>query len=128
MLILNAKVFAASVEGTTSVYTPAEFNDILGQPDSLSIQVIATQITVAGGTPTVEVQVETGTNDRDFANLSASPEIPATTLTAGLRNVVSTSTPIANAFGFVRLRVQLGGTSPKADLEIWVAGRDPRVV
>lgn len=111
------------VVGTTAVYTSPEFNDELGRCERLAIQAIVDQVT--GTTPTLLVQQEHSSDQRNFMNKNGSAEIPATSISP-------TATTVLNGYelgtnpsnGYVRLRIQLGGTSPQAHVKIWVTGRD----
>lgn len=116
-------VFDDFVVGTTAVYTSPEFNDELGRCERLAIQAITDQVT--GTSPTLLVQQEHSSDQRNFSNKNGAAEIPATSISATATTVLTGYELGTNpSHGYIRLRIQLGGTSPQAHVKIWVTGRD----
>lgn len=116
-------VFDDFVVGTTAVYTSPEFNDELGRCERLAIQAIADQVT--GTSPTLLVQQEHSSDQRNFSNKNGAAEIPATSISTTATTVLTGYELGTNpSHGYIRLRIQLGGTSPQAHVKIWVTGRD----
>lgn len=116
-------VFDEFVVGTTAVFTSPEFNDELGRNERLAIQAITDQVT--GTLPTLQVQQEHASDQRNFTFKNGSAEIPATTISATATTILTGYELGTNpSHGYVRLRIQLGGTSPQAHVKIWVTGRD----
>jgi hypothetical protein len=124
MRTFHVAVFDDAIEGTTAVYTSPIHDAMLGLSDSLSIYGVATQTT--GTTPTITVQVEDGPDERRWRSRNGTAEVNAVSLstTAETAFTGNDGSPLgATRLGFVRLRIQLGGTSPVARVKIWVTGR-----
>jgi hypothetical protein len=120
---ISTLVFDDFVVGTTAVYTSPEFNDELGRCERLAIQAITDQVT--GTTPTLLVQQEHSSDQRNFSNKNGAAEIPATSISTTATTVLTGYELGTNpSHGYIRLRIQLGGTSPQAHVKIWVTGRD----
>jgi len=126
MRVFNQLVFDGYVSGTNAVYTDSQYDEVLGLSDQLSISGYSAQVT--GTVPTVTVQVEGSFDQRRWQNRNgATPEINAVSIVASPEALFQgqdgnpTGRPTL-AFG--RLRIQLGGTSPTAQLRIWATGRD----
>lgn len=129
MRVFHTCVFDDTVDGTTATYTSPRFNALLGLSDSLSISGYATQAS-SGSTPTLTVQVEQGPDERRWANRNGTAEVDALTLSTTAETAVqgNDGTPVGvNRQGFARLRIQLGGTTPKARVKIWVTGRGEQI-
>lgn len=121
-------VFDDVVAGTTATYTPPELDALLGSVDSLSFCVSASQ--VAGTSPTLTVQVEQGPDRIRWEDRNATAEVNGVSLSASADNVESANdgNPAgATRLGYARLRIQLGGTSPEAQIKVWVTGRGEQV-
>jgi len=127
MRLFHAQIYDENIEGTTALYTDPTHNGLLGSVEKLSI--FALTDTVTGTTPTLTVQIEESGDQVHWTNKVATAEINGTTLST---TVVTTAvgrdggnTPSA---GFLRLRVSLGGTTPKAHVRLWVTGRGEQPV
>jgi hypothetical protein len=115
-------VFDDAIEVTTSVYTDPKFNADLATADELLIMGVVTQVT--GTSPTITVQIEHSADNRNFANKTGTAEINGVTISTTPPVIVSGNDPGTTPLGgFVRLRIALGGTTPKARVKIWVTGR-----
>lgn len=121
MRTLNALVFDDFLQDMAQYRTSAEWNGVLGLPDTLGLFVVFTE--VAGTSPVVTVQIETSANEVDWENLSGTAEIYRQTITAGVKTVLKVS-GITNAFGFTRVRIELGASDNKARVQVWMTGRD----
>lgn len=116
-------VFDDFVVGTTAVYTSPVYEEIMATADRLAIQPVVDQ--VSGTTPTLSVQVEHGSDGRNWSPKSGTPEINALALgTAGTVTTTGTEPGTNPTHGRVRLKISLGGTSPQAHVKIYVTGRD----
>lgn len=118
----NIIAFDDSVEGTTAVYTTPAWNDQLGASNKWYLQAITSN--VSGTSPTLSVQAETSPNERDWTNLTSIPEVNGVSLSASARTI-SAIVSGQNSLGFVRFRITLGGTFPKARVMLYVTTRDP---
>jgi hypothetical protein len=116
-------VFDDRLTSTAAAYTSADFVYLLGAYSRMRIQALASN--VSGTAPTLTVQLEHSADERNFVSVNTTPEINASALAVGaVTNVVSVGTLGTRAqHHAARLRVQLGGTSPQADLKIWVTMR-----
>lgn len=121
MQAFHVLVFDDALEDTTSVYIDPKFNADLAAADKLQIMGVATQI--SGTTPTLTVQVEHSPDNRHFVPKSRTAEIDAASLASPPVLVSGNDPGTVPSGGFVRLRIALGGTSPKARLRLWVTGR-----
>jgi hypothetical protein len=110
-------VFDEMVEGTDPLYTSSEFDDLLASATSLILVAVATN--VSGTDPTLFVGLEQSP-DRVHWIPDATGEIDDVALTT----TVLSGDPAIPRTGFGRLKVLLGGTSPKAHITIWVTGHD----
>jgi hypothetical protein len=124
MQLFHTLVFDDAIEGTTAVYSDSPFNAELATADKFQIMGVVSQVSVSAGTPTITVQLEHSANNRNFVNKSGTAEINATTLSTTAITVVTGNDAGSVPFGgFLRLRITLGGTSPKARVRLWVTGR-----
>ncbi len=116
-------VFDDFVVGTASAYSTPEADLLLGTPDRFAVHAVVDQVT--GTSPTLTVQVEHGSDGRNWSSKSGTPEINVQSLSAAATNqftgVESGASPSHTR---VRLRVALGGTSPQAHVKLYVTGRD----
>jgi len=129
MRIQHDLVFDEIVDGTTSVYTDPKWDDVLGYPDKLTLFVVTDG--VSGTSPTILVQLEEGPDQRNWMNKGGGPEIPATAIsTTAATALAGYDTGAYPNPAYVRARIQLGGTSPRARVRLWVTGRgeQPRAV
>jgi hypothetical protein len=121
LLILSFDDF---VVGTGAVYSAVQHNGTLGQFDKLALQAVVDSVTGSGGLACT-VQVEHSSDQRNWSNKSGTAEINAgsisTTATTSLSGYETGANP---SHGFVRLRVQLGGTTPSGHVRVWVCARD----
>jgi hypothetical protein len=124
MQIFHTQVYDDAIEGTTAVYTDPRFNAEIASADKLVIMGTVSQVSVTGGTPTITVQLEHSADNRTFVNKSGTAEINAATLSATAITPVSGNDPgTVPLGGFARLRIVLGGTNPRAKVQLWVTGR-----
>lgn len=117
-------VFDESVDGTTSVYTSPAFEALLGLSDALTISGYASG--VSGTTPTLSVAVEQSPDERHWTTRNGTAEVNAVSLSTSAETTFqgNDGSPIgASRPGFARLKITLGGTSPRGRLKIWVTGR-----
>jgi hypothetical protein len=122
MLQFNILAFNAVVTGTSPVYSDASLNDRIGEADYLGLHVIATQ--GAGTSPTVTVQVEHSADGIRWLNKQATAEINAIAVgSLGPPGNMTGEVSGKPGLGRARLRVQLGGTGPSAQVQVFLAGR-----
>jgi hypothetical protein len=125
MRIFNQLVFDGFVSGTGTVYSDSQHDALLGLADQLSISGYTAQ--VVGTSPTISVQVEHSFDQRHWLNRNTPPEINGTALTLGAETNIQgqDGNPTARpTLAFARLRITLGGTTPNAQVRLWVTGRD----
>jgi hypothetical protein len=126
MRVFNQCVFDGYVSGTANVYSDSKFNALLGVTDQLSLSGYTAQAT--GTTPTITVQVEQSFDNIRWQSRNTTAEISASALSTGTTetNVQGfDGNPTARpTLAFGRLRIALGGTSPTAQVRLWVTGRD----
>jgi hypothetical protein len=127
MRLFHAQVYDENIEGTTALYTDPSNNGLFGSVEELSIFAVAD--TVSGTTPTLTVQIEESADQIHWVNKIPTAEINAQALSLTVKTVVvgrdNGSVPSS---GFLRLRVSLGGTTPKAHVRLWVTGRGEQPV
>lgn len=127
MRLFHAQVYDENVEGTTALYTDPTHNSMLGSVEKLSIFAITD--TVSGTSPTLQVQIEESGDQVHWVNKAGAAEIPATAISAAaLTTLVGRDTGATPSQAFLRLRVTLGGTTPKGHVRIWVTGRGEQPV
>ena len=114
--------FNETLEDTTALYTDDAFGDQLASSDELSIFAIGD--TASGTSPTITVQIEESPDQIHWSNKATTAEINAIALsTTAITTRVARDNGSTPSNGFIRFRVQLGGTSPKAHIRIWATGR-----
>jgi hypothetical protein len=127
MFRFSQKVYDNYVTGTQSVYSDTALSELLGSVDHLAL--IGFVDGVTGTSPTLTVQSEHSFDGARWMNRNATPEINNWgPLSPGSNNVVPFSDGSALTKPIlprVRLRIQLGGTSPAGVVRLWVVGRDP---
>lgn len=127
MRLFHAKIYDENVEGTTALYTDPSHNSLLGSVEKLSIFAITD--TVSGTTPTLTVQIEESGDQVHWTNKAGTAEINGVTLSpTAITLAVGRDTGATPSSGFLRLRVSLGTTSPKAHVRLWVTGRGEQAV
>jgi hypothetical protein len=124
MRTFQALVFDDTLDSSTPLYIDPSFNDELGSMEELSIFGVAVAL---AGAPTLSVQIEESPNQIHWRNKGASPEINGVTVsTTTFTNVQGRDAGSVPASGFVRLRVEVGGTTPRVQVKLWVAVRAER--
>ncbi len=109
----NIKVFDGVIMGSAASYTLPDYNQPLGTGDRIVIQALADQVT--GTSPTITVQVEHGGDQRNWVNKNGTAEINAASLSAtAVTSAVGYEPGTNPSLGYVRLRIQLGGTGSLA--------------
>ncbi len=124
MRTFHRLAFDENVDGTTAVYTNPALEPLLGLTDALSISGYAAG--TSGTTPTVTVQIEQSPDRRHWTVRNATAEVNGTSLSTSAETTFqgNDGSPLgATRPGFARLKITLGGTSPKTRLKIWVTGR-----
>ncbi|HKY37239.1 MAG TPA: hypothetical protein VJN18_14950 [Polyangiaceae bacterium] len=122
MRTFQALVFDDTLDSSTPLYVDPSFNDELGSMEELSIFGVA--VALAGTAPTLSVQIEESPDQIHWRNKAGSPEINAAPLSlTTFTNVQGRDAGSVPASGFVRLRVEVGGTTPRVQLKLWVAVR-----
>jgi hypothetical protein len=91
------------------------------------LSIFGVAVALSGTAPTLSVQIEESPNQIHWRNKGGSPEINAAALSlTTFTNVQGRDNGSAPASGFVRLRIQVGGTTPRVQLKLWVAVRAER--
>jgi hypothetical protein len=126
MRVFNQCVFDGYVSGTANVYSDSKHNTVLGLTDQLSVGGYTAQVT--GTSPTITVQVEQSFDNIRWQSRNSTAEIAAGALTTGTAETAVQGydgNPMTRpTLAFARLRIALGGTSPTAQVRLWVIGRD----
>lgn len=124
MQLFHVLLFEGDIEGTDAVYGDPQHNQTLATADQLRIMGVISQVSVSGGTPTLTVQLEHSPDNVHFIDKSATAEINAVTLSTTAVTVVSGYDDGAEPTGgSARLRLSLGGTTPRAHVRFWATGR-----
>lgn len=125
MILYNMKVFEGGITGAATadaVYTPSELNARLGQADKFFFSARVAQ--GSGSSPTLTVLME-HSNDNVNWKTKSTP-INAQSISGASSGVVTltgedTGSSVCGAF--VRFLIGLGGTTPSANVQVWVTGR-----
>jgi hypothetical protein len=116
MLSFTRLVFDEIIAGTaTTWFTSAGFNDLLGSADRVSLHLITTD--VSGTSPTLECSLQESGNAMDWVDLS--PSLQGSIVTDGSK-ILRAGSAESSAFG--RIKVFLGGTSPRCRLKVYAVG------
>jgi hypothetical protein len=121
MRLFHILAFDSVVQGTTAIYTSPLFARQFATSDQNKVFVVADEVT--GTSPTLTVQSEDG-DGVYWSNKYGTAEINGVSLS-------TTGTTVAKgadgggqpSAGWVRFKIQLGGTSPAARIRMWVTGR-----
>jgi len=119
----NERIFDDVVTGTTTVYSSGEFNELLGRHDRISLFLVVD--TVSGTSPTITVQLQHSSDERNWVNKNGTPEINALVISP-----TATTTEAANdATGnygchSVRAAITLAGTNPSCRVRLYATLRD----
>ena len=120
MRLFHALVFDDAISGTNPAYTTASLADLLGQSDTFHVFIVTSQVT--GTSPVLSVALETSPDQIAWTLLQNL--VVAQSLNIGaLTNVQAFKMPNPYASYFVRIRLTLGGTAPRAHVKAWVTGR-----
>lgn len=118
----QAKVFDDVVDASTPLYIDPSFHDVLGIADGLSIHGVA--VALSGTSPTLTVQIEESPNEINWRNKQGTPEINVAALSlTTFTNVQGRDPGSTPSACYLRLRIQVGGTSPRVLVKLWVTGR-----
>lgn len=110
-------VYEGYISGTNEVRTASKYNDLLGRADEIVYEV--TYGGVTGSSPTVTVaHYHSSCNDGTFPQKGVA--INAVSIGSGTSAIGSVSGPLA-AYG--QAGIQLGGTTPAAQIRLYATGR-----
>ncbi len=116
-------VFDDFINGTTSVYTPSQLNDVLGRSDQIAAHAVSDQ--ASGTSPTITVRIQASGDNRNFDDKAGSALIATSNLTANATNSHhGADGGSTQNDAYVRLAITLGGTSPSAHVKLYVCLRD----
>jgi hypothetical protein len=119
---LMTRALDTVIMGSSAVYTDVSLNEILGAPDAMAIHAVTDQVT--GTSVTLTCAVESSGDNRFFVAKNSTPEIDAESLSTTATTSLMGYEPGTNpSSGYVRIRVQLGGTNPTARISLYVCGR-----
>ena len=122
MRVFHAKAFDDIVDTGVSLYNDPTLNDVLGHAEEISITAVVYGI--SGTSPTLTVQLEESPDQIIWQNKQGTAEINAASISLTAITTAAGRDPGSTpSSGFVRLRVQLGGTSPRAHVKLWVTAR-----
>jgi hypothetical protein len=126
-LMFSGKVFSGVINDNVNFYySDHEWNARLGTAEKFHVELKASNVTGTG--PNITVSMESSadgvnwvariTNPASMPNLS-----PSGTLSSG-SVIMSYDLGTSYVGGrFTRFKMQMGGTSPNAYIELWVSGR-----
>lgn len=116
-------VFDDVIVGTSAVYSSTDFNDFLGQFDSLVLQAV---VDTFQSTNAITVQLQASADGRNWINKNDFPEINNLTVGAAQTSVAGVDPgTLGISPGRVRLVVTLGSSNiPVAHVRVWAEGRD----
>lgn len=124
-------VFDDVIHGTSDVYTSSRHNLALGELEVYTIHVVVEPIP-STDMSTFTLQVETGSDGRNWVEKNPTAEINAVSMTEGATRTASASDLGARQSGaMARLRIALGGgpATPAAHAQVFVSGRRaPKIV
>lgn len=130
MLVFHQKVFSGGISGTAAVYSLPQFNAQLGQAVRWYVLARVTNVTGTSPTITVELQHSSTGMESEFKDLNTAAVAPISALavTANVINLIEgsmrhTDANVSVPAAYVRAEIKLGGTSPNANVEIWITGR-----
>jgi hypothetical protein len=122
MRIFHVLLLDDRIEGNAPLYSSPLHNALLGSVESLRIY--CTSENTSGTSPLLTVQIEESGNQVYWRTKAFLAEIDNVALSTTAPTVaVGRDRGLLPSQGFLRLRVQLGGTAPKARVRIWVTGR-----
>lgn len=122
MRTFHAKVFDDILDASTPLFIDPSFNDALGSVEELSIHGVA--VALSGTSPTLTVQIEESPDQINWRNKQGTPEINGLALSlSSFTNVTGTDSGAVPSACYLRLRVQVGGTTPRVIVKLWVTGR-----
>jgi len=123
--LFNELVFDEYIEGTSSVYSSQEWNALLGSADKTALHAISDTQSAGSGNPSLSVQLEVSGDGRNFTAKNGTAEINGATITVGSGQISSLGTDAGTtpSLGFARLKVTLGGSTPKVHVRIYACGR-----
>jgi len=108
------------MEGTSDYYSMREFDDMFGAVDYLLFQVLAEP--VGGSAVTLTLQIEESPDGVIWANKQATPEVNGVSIpVAG--GIVGKDDGTVPRSKLTRFRLRLGGSSPVANVQLFVVGR-----
>jgi len=126
MRTLHVLIYDDFIEGTTAVYTSPDFNSQLALGDKVKLYAVVDS--VGGTSPTLTVQLEESGDERNWDDKSATAEIDGEALsTTAVNNVTGYDDGSVPSSGFLRARIELGGTSPEANVKLWATVRGAAV-
>lgn len=119
----TVQVFDETITGTsTTWYTSATFNDLLGSADELIVHAVADG--VSGTVPTLTVGVDHSCNGIDWINVGwTASTLTGQTLANDTTYYGFFPTFFPPLLTYARLRVFLGGTTPSCRLKVFACGR-----
>ena len=114
----NALLIDEQLDGTTPIETSQDISEALGRNDVIICQARATGS--SGTNPTLTVKLQHSCDARNWVD--AATLFSAVDISAPPYDAVAESSG-TDLLGYVRLQIQLGGTTPSAYIRIGVTGR-----
>lgn len=123
MRVATLKVFDNIINGTTPVYTSAEFDRAIGNCDLFALHAFVTG--VSGTAPTMTVASELSADDQNWiATGFTEINVSALQSNTSYQGYNYGDAPNFAQFGpFLRFKITLGGTSPKCQLKLYATCR-----
>jgi hypothetical protein len=123
MLAFAQQIFDNDLAGSSSTwYSLAQYNPLLGSADALSLQILAGNVT--GTSPTLTLRFQFSANNQHWVNAAGTAELNAQALTSGGNYALSKNGQSNGVLlRYVRLAISLGGTNPTCRLKLFASGR-----
>lgn len=122
MRLFQESCFDDFVVGALPTYSSTALDTILGRFDRLAVQLFASQ--VGGISPRITLWFEHSADGRRWAEKGSVPAISSEVIAPSTTNVFAgediSGVP---SLTFVRLRINLEGTAPRAVVRVFVCGR-----
>lgn len=119
---LQVLCFNDYVLGATPVYSASTFNDVLGRYSTWVFQVVVTK--VGGISPRITMWLEHSADARLWKEKGGMPTVSSETINANTTNVfVGADLSGIPSLDYVRLKINLEGTGPRAMVSVWACAR-----
>lgn len=119
---LQVLCFNDYVMGATPVYSASTLDDVLGRYSTWVFQVVVTR--VGGIAPRITMWLEHSADARLWKEKGGMPAVSSETISASTTNVfVGADVSGVPSLDYVRLKINLEGTGPRAMVSVWACAR-----